>query len=107
MSLTNLIDDLSENSARLRSAMQGADIPYIEDAVDAFCASLEAVRAVDHWPADGALRAKFEALKPELEQARALALLLADMSGQMHELAASRAPQARQQLYGRSGERFA
>jgi len=107
MSLTKLIDDLQENSANLRTAMQGADVAYIEDAVDAFCASLEAVRAIDNWPSNPEFRAKFEALKPELEQSRALALLLADMSGQMHELAAARAPQARQPLYGRSGERFA
>jgi hypothetical protein len=106
MSLTNLIDNLAKSSENLRTAMQGADIPVIEDAVDAFCASFEAVRAIDTWPADPELRAKFAALQPELEQSRALACLLADMTGQMHELAASRAPQARQQLYGRSGERF-
>jgi len=106
MSLTNLIDDLTKSSENLRAAMQGADIAYIEDAVDAFCASFEAVRAIDHWPADGDLRAKIGALQPELEQSRALACLLADMTGQMHELAASRAPQARQQLYGRTGDRF-
>ncbi len=107
MSLTKLIDDLTENSQNLRTAMQGADVPVIEEAVDAFCVSLEAVRAVEHWPADPVLRAKFEALKPELEQSRALACLYADMTGQMHELAAARAPQARQPLYGRTGERFA
>ena len=107
MSLTKLIDDLSQNSINLRTAMQGADVALIEDSVDAFCASLEAVRAVDNWPADGEVRAKFEALKPELEQSRALACLLADMTGQMHDLAVARAPQARQPLYGRTGERFA
>jgi hypothetical protein len=107
MSLTDLIDDLTENSANLRAAMQGADVVRIEEAVDAFCASLEAVRAVGQWPADSQIRAKFEALAPELEQSRALACLLADMTGQMHDLAVSRAPQARQPLYGRTGERFA
>ncbi len=107
MSLTQLFDDLTENSANLRTAMQGADVARIEDAVDAFCASLEAVRAIDEWPADPALRAQFLALKPELEQSRALACLLADMTGQMHDLAVTRAPQASQQLYGRTGERFA
>lgn len=106
MSLTDLIDDLTKTSANLRTAMQGADIPVIEDAVDAFCASFEAVRAIDNWPADPELRAKFTALQPELEQSRALACLLADMTGQMQELAASRAPRSRQQLYGRTGERF-
>ncbi len=64
MSLTNLIDDLQENSANLRTAMQGADIAYIEDAVDAFCASLEAVRAVDTWPANPEMRARLRLLSP-------------------------------------------
>ncbi len=107
MSLTNLIDDLSDKSEKLRAAMQGADVARIEDAVDGFCEAFEAVRAVGQWPADPALRERLAALRPELEQARGLACLLADMTGQMHDLAVSRSPDARQPLYSRSGDRMA
>jgi len=107
MGLTNLIDDLADNSEKLRVAMQGADVALIEDAVDGFCAAFEAVRAVEQWPADPALQARLEMLRPELEQSRALACLLADMTGQMHDLAASRSLDARQPLYSRSGDRMA
>jgi hypothetical protein len=107
MSLTKLIDDLSDNSAKLRVAMQTADISLIEEAVDAFWGSVEAMKAVGPNPNEPGLQDKLAALKPELEQARALACLLGDMTGQMHDLAASRARDARQPLYARSGERFA
>ncbi len=107
MSLTNLIDDLSDKSEKLRNAMQGADVARIEDAVDGFCEAFEAVRAVGEWPADPALRDRLAALRPELEQSRALACLLADMTGQMHDLAASRSRDARQPLYSRHGDRMA
>ena len=103
MSLTKLIDDLQENSANLRTAMQGADVAYIEDAVDAFCASLEAVRAVDTWPANPEMRAKFEALKPELEQSRALALL-ADTLVRVKNLTTRSEDQAMHCTYGDGSE---
>lgn len=107
MSLTNLIDDLSEKSEKLRSAMQGADVARIEDAVDGFCAAFEAVRAVGGWPQTPELREKLAALQPELEQLRALACLLADMTGQMRDMVVTKAHDARQPLYARSGERYA
>ncbi len=107
MSLTKLVDDLSENSVRLRSAMQSADVTLIEEAVDAFWGSVEDMKAIGQWPNEPNLREKLAALKPELEQARALACLLGDMTGQMHDLAVSRSRDARQPLYARNGERFA
>jgi hypothetical protein len=108
MSLTKLIDDLTDNSERLRSAMMGADVDLIEEAVDAFCATLDAVRSADPAAATGPdLREKLGALGIELQQSRALACLLSDMTGQMHDLVVKRAMDVRQPLYGRSGERYA
>ncbi len=107
MSLTKLIDDLTENSEKLRTAMMGADVTVIEEAVDAFCATLEAVRASDTSTADPELREKLGSLGAELEQSRALACLLSDMTGQMHDLIATRTLDVRQPLYARSGERYA
>jgi len=107
MSLTNLIDDLTEKSAKLRSAMESSDVARIDAAGEAFWDSIEAVKAVGEWPATPELREKLAALRPQLEESRALAFLLADMTGQMHELAASKARSVRPALYGRTGERFA
>lgn len=107
MSLTKLIDDLAEKSTGLRSAMQSSNVAAIEGALEAFAVSLQKVRSVGQWPAEPELRSKLATLMPDLEQSRALACLLADMTGQMHEMVAGRARDARQPLYARTGERMA
>lgn len=107
MSLTNLIDDLAENSESLRAAMQSGDAARIEEATEAFRNALERVKAIGAAPAEPGLREKLAALQPQLEEARALSCLLADMTGQMHDLVAAKAMDVRQPLYSRAGERFA
>ncbi len=107
MSLTKLIDDLTEKSTKLRSAMESSDVARIDAAGEAFWDSLEAVRAIGQWQATPELREKLAVLRPQLEESRALACLLADMTGQMHEMAASKARNSRPALYARTGERMA
>ena len=106
MSPTKLIDDLAETTTRLHAAMQSSSAAAIDRATEAFYDALDAVRAVPSWPAEPALREKLVALRPQLDQARALACLFADMTGQMHELVVARSRNARQPLYGRTGDRF-
>ncbi len=107
MSPTNLIDDLAVKSETLQAAMQSGQLARIDAAVEGFTATLEQVRAVGQWPADPALREALVPLAPLLDQARTMASLLADMTGQMHDMAVSKARDARQPLYARTGARMA
>jgi hypothetical protein len=107
MSLTDLIDDLSQNSANLQSAMLSGHAESIEYAITTFREAVDRLRAAGQWSDDPAFRAKLIALMPQLDDHRALACLLADMTGQMHEMAAARARDVRQTVYGRPGDRFA
>ncbi|MBO9575130.1 MAG: hypothetical protein J7494_05290 [Sphingobium sp.] len=107
MSLTKLIDDLSENSASLHEAMLSGNAAAVEEATQAFRDVVEQLRAVDQWSGDPATRAKLVALMPQLDDHRALACLLADMTGQMHEMAAARARDTRPVRSARVGDRFA
>jgi hypothetical protein len=103
MTPIELIHELSGNSAKLREAMQGSNLAAIEEATKEFQAALEKVQAVGKWTADPELREKLVELRPELDESRKIACLLADMTGQMHELISKRILDARQPVYKRSG----
>lgn len=105
MNPIELIHDLSDNSAKLRAAMQSSNMAAIEEATKEFQAALEKVQAVGHWTPDAELRQKLVELRPELDESRKIACLLADMTGQMHDLIAQRTIDARQPVYKRSGAR--
>lgn len=107
MSLTNLIDDLSDNSAHLLDAMRSGDAAAIEVAVATFRLAVEQVQAAAPWAAEPGLRDKLATLMPQLDESRALSCLLADMTGQMHDLVAARALDTRGPLTARPGDRFA
>ncbi|GEM_PF-1482183 len=107
MSLTDLIDDLSDNKTALLDAMRSGDAAAIEEAVATFRHAVEQVETAAPWAAGPGLREKLAALMPQLDEARALSCLLADMTGQMHDMAAARARDTRQPLTARAGDRFA
>ena len=107
MSLTNLIDDLSDNTSNLHIAMLSGNPESIEEAIETFREAVEQLKAMGQWSDDPAVRAKLIALMPQLDDHRALACLLADMTGQMHEMASARARDVRQMVNGRTGDRFA
>ena len=107
MSLTKLIDDLSDNSNGLQLAMLSGNAETIEEAVVAFRDAVAELKAVGQWPEDPAVREKLVALMPQLDEYRALACLLADMTGQTHDMVAARALDVNHKLYGRVGDRFA
>lgn len=107
MTHLDLIDDLAEKSGLLRRAMQSSDVDRVGNAVEDFCGALQRIQAIGEWPQDPALKERLEALRPDLEQARQIACLLGDMTGQMHDIASGKARDARQPLYGRNGARYA
>jgi hypothetical protein len=102
-----LIETLTQTTATLRIAMQGGNVSAIETAAETFCAALDAVKSIGGGRARPELREAVLALNAELEQARAMACLLADMTGQMHEMVAARSRDARQGTYSRQGLRTA
>ncbi len=97
-----LVDDLADATARLRKAMQESDLATIEAATMRFAASLEAIRGIDAWRADPAIKMRIRDLIGELESSRMMACLLADMTGQMHGALASRHLDVQQPLYQRA-----
>ena len=101
----DLIDDLAEKTGKLRAAMHSSNVAAIENATEEFRNALVKVKAVGLWTADPALKQRIVDLLPELEESRMLACLLADMTGQLNEIAAARAGNARQNLYKRNGAR--
>lgn len=107
MSQLDLIDDLAAKGGMLRKAMHSSDVEVIGNALEDFCGAIQAVQAVSDWQKDPILKEKLEALRPEIEQSRQLACLLADMTGQMHQMTSGKARDARQPLYGRTGARYA
>lgn len=96
-----LIDDLSEATGRLRTAMQSSDLSAIEQAMAEFRQAVAAVQAIGAWRVAPELRERIDALRTELESSRMLACLLGDMTGQMHSAIAASAPDAPQPLYQR------
>jgi hypothetical protein len=94
-----IIDDLANATAQLRAAMQAADLSDIEQAMARFRTALDAVQSVGAWRTDPALKARVGQLLGELESSRTLALLMSDLTGQMHASAAARQINAPQALY--------
>lgn len=94
-----LIDHLSAAIGGLRMAMQSADPAAIEAAILQFGEALDAVKAVEDWQNNPALKAKLTELAADLDSSHMLARLLGDMTGQAQDALASRNPDAPQQLY--------
>jgi hypothetical protein len=99
MTSAALIDDFATAAAALRTAMQGADLSAIEQAMAQFRTALEAVQSVGAWTADPALKARVADIRAELESSRMLACLLGDIAGQLHQAKAHRNPDSPQPLY--------
>jgi hypothetical protein len=94
-----LIEELAAAAGALRTAMQTAETAEIEKVLDRFRISLEAVKHVESWNEEPALKAKLAELMAELDSSHMLACLLGDRTGQMQGLLASRDPDAPQPLY--------
>jgi hypothetical protein len=101
MSLS-LIENFAAATGSLRVAMQSADPQAIETAMGLFRTSLDAIKAVESWERNPAVKARFGDLIEELDSSRMLACLLGDMTAQMHSAVASRDLDAPQPLYQRA-----
>jgi hypothetical protein len=102
-----LIEDIKDKAAMLRAAMQSGKAAAIEAAGEALRAAVDQAKTRHSWRAEPALRTVLAHLRAELDETRAFACLLADMTGQMHDLVVSRARDVRQPVYSRQGARTA
>jgi hypothetical protein len=102
-----LIETLHAKSASLHAAMMTGNLVAIEQATEDFRETVALAKSVRNWQKQPALRAAIVGLREQLEQSRAMACLLADMTGQMHDFVIARARDGRQPVYSRQGIRTA
>ncbi|MCW2337702.1 hypothetical protein M2337_001935 [Sphingobium sp. B2D3A] len=99
----SIIENFAAATGSLRVAMQSADPQAIETAMDLFRISLDAIKSIETWERDPAIKARFSDLIEELDSSRMLACLLGDMTTQMHGAIADRDLDVPQPLYQRAG----
>lgn len=96
------LEHLSAAAAALRAAMEQGRTDGIVDALVAFSAAVDAVKAIGAWQPDGETRTLLSDIAARLDADRNLALLLGDLAGQQRERIASAAPGAATATYRRA-----
>lgn len=85
------IERLTLTEQQMRGAMEPGDPRKIEEAMTAFVAALETVRAIGAWRPDDALKATLQNLRAHLESDQRLARVLADFNQQKLDVLANKA----------------